>query len=352
MDTTDHSHDRRDIDDCAGAGREHVWADLAGAVEAPRWPDSQRPLPAFGLELDGGCSRTDACVVDEDIDPAMGLRDGSDYIADLSLGGHVEFVRFAGVELARNRLSSLWIEVGDDDVRARSGKRMCCSAPDTGAGAGYDRHATVEALEISQVSRRVVHRCAQCTKPRQKGVDMRIKYIVPFPFDDEGIARRAEQLPETLRTPGVDYDFVPVRNSIHNADSAYELLILDAYIAEAGLRSEDEGYDAVVMDTVSDSGLGALRSRLSIPVLGPGLVQQHVAAMLGKRFSILTMWRRWISMYEKDDGRVPDEPLLRLHSLYRRSAQTRSSCSRGRKRPCSRRSRSRVGLRSNRTGPT
>ena len=128
---------------------------------------------------------------------------------------------------------------------------------------------------------------------------MRIKYIVPFPFDDEGIARRAEQLPETLRTPGVDYDFVPVRNSIHNADSAYELLILDAYIAEAGLRSEDEGYDAVVMDTVSDSGLGALRSRLSIPVLGPGLVQQHVAAMLDKRFSILTMWRRWISMYER-----------------------------------------------------
>jgi allantoin racemase len=128
---------------------------------------------------------------------------------------------------------------------------------------------------------------------------MRIKYIVPFPFDEEGLANRAAQLPDELRTPGVDYDFVPVRNSIHNADSQYELLILDAYIAEAGLSAEDEGYDAVVMDTVSDSGLAALRSRLSIPVLGPGLVQQHVAAMLGKRFTILTMWRRWISMYEK-----------------------------------------------------
>ncbi len=66
-----------------------------------------------------------------------------------------------------------------------------------------------------------------------------------------------------------------------------------------GFASEDEGYDAVVMDTVSDSGLAALRSRLSIPVLGPGLVQQHVAAMLGKRFSILTMWERWRPLYEK-----------------------------------------------------
>lgn len=128
---------------------------------------------------------------------------------------------------------------------------------------------------------------------------MRIKYIVPFPFDEVGLANRAAQLPPELRTAGVDYEFVPVKNSCHNADSAYELLILDAYIAEAGLRSEAEGFDAVVMDTVSDSGLAALRSRLSIPVLGPGQVQQHVAAMLGRRFSILTMWRRWVSMYEK-----------------------------------------------------
>ena len=128
---------------------------------------------------------------------------------------------------------------------------------------------------------------------------MRIKYIVPFPFDEVGLANRAAQLPAELRTPGVEYAFVPVKNSCHNADSAYELLILDAYVTEAGLSSEQEGFDAVVMDTVSDSGLAALRSRLSIPVLGPGLVQQHVAAMLGKRFSILTMWDRWISMYEK-----------------------------------------------------
>lgn len=128
---------------------------------------------------------------------------------------------------------------------------------------------------------------------------MRIKYIVPFPFDEVGLANRAAQLPDELRTPGVEYAFVPVKNSCHNADGPYELLLLDAYICEAGLRSEEEGYDAVVMDTVSDSGLAALRSRLTIPVLGPGLVQQHVAAMLGRRFSILTMWQRWVSLYEK-----------------------------------------------------
>jgi allantoin racemase len=128
---------------------------------------------------------------------------------------------------------------------------------------------------------------------------VRIKYIIPFPFDEVGLANREAQLPAELRTPGVSYEFIPVKNSCRNADSAYELLLLDAYIAEAGVSSEAEGYDAVVMDTVSDSGLAALRSRLTIPVLGPGLVQQHVAAMLGRRFSILTMWDRWRYLYEK-----------------------------------------------------
>lgn len=128
---------------------------------------------------------------------------------------------------------------------------------------------------------------------------MRIKYIVPFPFDEVGLANRAAQLPDELRTPGVDYEFVPVKNSCHNADSAYELLILDAYIAEAGLASEEEGYDAVVMDTVSDSGLQVLRSRLTIPVVGPGQVAFHLAGILGQRFSVITMWDTWGFFYRK-----------------------------------------------------
>ncbi len=180
---------------------------------------------------------------------------------------------------------------------------------------------------------------------------MRIKYIVPFPFDEVGLANRAAQLPDELRTPGVDYEFVPVRNSCHNADSAYELLLLDMYIAEAGFASEDEGYDAVVMDTVSDSGLAALRSRLSIPVLGPGLVQQHVAAMLGKRFSILTMWERWRPLYEKTMADYGTATTAR-RSDRSASAPTRSSCSRAARRSSSTRSSARGAPRSRRTTPT
>ena len=48
------------------------------------------------------------------------------------------------------------------------------------------------------------------------------------------------------------------------------MVVNDAYVIEAGLSAEDEGFDALIMDTVSDSGIYALRSRLSIPVIGPG----------------------------------------------------------------------------------
>jgi allantoin racemase len=54
-----------------------------------------------------------------------------------------------------------------------------------------------------------------------------------------------------------------------------------------------------VVDTVSDSGVRALRSRLSIPVLGPGEAAFHMAMSLGKSFTVLTMWDEWFPLYEK-----------------------------------------------------
>ena len=144
---------------------------------------------------------------------------------------------------------------------------------------------------------------------------MRIKYVIPFPFDEEGIANRAAQIPADLLGPETEVECVPVRNSATLVDCYYEDLVFDMYIVEAGLRAEDEGYDALIMDTVSDSGLYALRSRLSIPVIGPGLVSYAVGIILGKRFSIVTMWDKWTPLYEKN---------LDLYHLREKCASIRS----------------------------
>ena len=84
---------------------------------------------------------------------------------------------------------------------------------------------------------------------------MRIKYIIPFPFEEEGISNRAAQIRAGLLGPDTEIECVPVRNWATLVDCYYEELVFDMYITEAGLRAEEEGYDAVIMDTVSDSGL-------------------------------------------------------------------------------------------------
>jgi allantoin racemase len=42
-----------------------------------------------------------------------------------------------------------------------------------------------------------------------------------------------------------------------------------------------------------------LRSSLSIPVVGPGEAAFATAMMLGKKFTVLTMWDEWFPLYEK-----------------------------------------------------
>lgn len=73
----------------------------------------------------------------------------------------------------------------------------------------------------------------------------------------------------------------------------------DLSLFEAGLTAEEDGYDAVCIDTMSDSGVNALRSVLDIPVIGPGKASYLTALMLGTRFSVLTKWDPWMHLYPK-----------------------------------------------------
>jgi allantoin racemase len=56
---------------------------------------------------------------------------------------------------------------------------------------------------------------------------VRIKYIIPFPFDEEGIANRAAQIPSELLGPDTEVECVPVRNSATLVDCHYEALVFD-----------------------------------------------------------------------------------------------------------------------------
>ncbi|MBL8381738.1 MAG: hydrogenase expression protein HupH [Burkholderiales bacterium] len=132
----------------------------------------------------------------------------------------------------------------------------------------------------------------------------KVLVIVPFPMAEEQLALRRAQMQAVRLGPDLRFDFRPVRAAPSNYVSAADMILADVGILEAGLAAQAEGYAAVCIDTMSDSGLAGLRSMLDIPVIAPGRASMLTALMLGERFSILTMWSRWKHLYTKPLGEL------------------------------------------------
>lgn len=64
------------------------------------------------------------------------------------------------------------------------------------------------------------------------------------------------------------------------------------------VQAEKAGADAIVIDCMGDPGLAACREAVRIPVVGPCQATVHFAAMLGVRFSFVTVLERLRPMIE------------------------------------------------------
>lgn len=127
----------------------------------------------------------------------------------------------------------------------------------------------------------------------------RILNIVPVPVPPQALDAFASQLPREAIHPDFTNTFVCAEAGASTIDSPYEQLLAEAFVLDAGCRAQDEGFSAVAVNSMSDSALAALRSRLEIPVVAPASSSMLLACMLGKKFSVVTMWKRWHSLYEK-----------------------------------------------------
>lgn len=123
--------------------------------------------------------------------------------------------------------------------------------------------------------------------------------VVPVPVPQTTLAAFASQIPQRMQHPGIVVEFTSAARGGGTLDSLYEGTIADAFCLEAGAKVETEGFAAICINSMSDSGVAALRSRLTIPVVGTAQATYHLACQLGKRFSILSMWDRWQWLYDK-----------------------------------------------------
>ncbi len=130
-------------------------------------------------------------------------------------------------------------------------------------------------------------------------MNKRIKVIFPVPLSEHTRELIETQIPQEYIGAEFDVEFVGSKRLMSLANSYYDFYVMETIVIEAGVRAEEEGFDAVCINTVSDSGLYALRARLNIPVIAPGQSSFHIACTLGHKFSILSMWAPWTPMYMK-----------------------------------------------------
>ncbi len=113
------------------------------------------------------------------------------------------------------------------------------------------------------------------------------------------------QIPQEIISPGFEVDFETTRFPVW-PDNYVDYHLVQLTILEAGMRAEREGFDAVFVCDSTDLGLAELRSALTIPVVGGGSATLYVAASLGRKFSIVTVWPRDVRFWYEDMLREND----------------------------------------------
>jgi allantoin racemase len=94
---------------------------------------------------------------------------------------------------------------------------------------------------------------------------------------------------QQLVAPGDELASYPSRVSAFPY-TALEMLLQDVGHAEAAFTAVDEGASAIVIDSVGDYGLAAMRASLPVPAFGAGEAGMAAAGANGRRFAIVTVW--------------------------------------------------------------
>ena len=81
-------------------------------------------------------------------------------------------------------------------------------------------------------------------------------------------------------------------------ESAYDEALAAPDVVARVREAEEEGMNAVIINCFGDPGLDAAHELVSIPVIGPCETSMHVAAMLGHKFSVITVLERLIPELE------------------------------------------------------
>lgn len=110
------------------------------------------------------------------------------------------------------------------------------------------------------------------------------------PIITEGLRTLDEVRP--FERPDLTITHSLIRHGPASIESEFDEALAVPDTIRAALEAERRGADAIIIDCMGDPGLQACREVLSIPVVGPGQTAMHFAALLGHRFSFITVLER------------------------------------------------------------
>ncbi len=120
---------------------------------------------------------------------------------------------------------------------------------------------------------------------------MKLLYILPgdtkIGIGAEEMARRGRILQE-MASEGVTIDIIDNPTGPASIECAYDEFQASLGTIDAAVQAEKDGYDGVIIGCAGDVALDGVREMVNIPAMGPAQASYMAAAMLGRKFSVIT----------------------------------------------------------------
>jgi len=104
--------------------------------------------------------------------------------------------------------------------------------------------------------------------------------------EDAGLRAYIDAL---ARSSGSDISHAAIRTGPSTIECDLDMALAAPGIIEEAVRAANEGVDAVVVSCFGDPAIAACREAAGILVFGPGQASMQAAALLGRRFSVVTV---------------------------------------------------------------
>jgi allantoin racemase len=83
-------------------------------------------------------------------------------------------------------------------------------------------------------------------------------------------------------------DVINIKRGSESIENAFDEVWCALPTIQEVIKAEEEGYDGVVIYCFGDPGLKAAKEGVSIPVIGIGEASVYIAALIGRKFGIIT----------------------------------------------------------------